>query len=83
MDYAIQMCVNQASGPPKVVSTKIEQGRPLDEVIMIAKAHLKTAGEPDGKIITDEGPIVVGPDAVFVRVVEIEDGSPTGRVVFP
>jgi hypothetical protein len=84
MDYAIQMCVNQASGPPKVVSTSIEKGRPLDEVIVIAKAHLKAA-PVDGKIIADEGTIdlaVVGTGAVFIQVVELEDGSPTGLVVF-
>jgi hypothetical protein len=83
MDYAIQICVNQeASGPPKVVRTSIEKGRPLDEVIISAKAYLKAA-VVDGKIITGEGTIdlaLVGLNAVFVQVVE-KDGSPTGRVV--
>jgi transposase len=66
MDYAIQICVNQASVAPKVVRTSIEKGRPLDEVIMIAEARLEMAPTDDGKIITDESTIdlaVVGPDA--------------------
>jgi hypothetical protein len=83
MDYAIQLCVKQASGPPKVLDSENEEGRPRDQVISIAKARLIT-WPVDGQIITRDGNIDLvagGDEAVFVRVVEIENGSPTGRVV--
>jgi hypothetical protein len=38
MGYAIQMFVNQASGPPKVIETKIERGRIVTPAIPIRSA---------------------------------------------
>jgi hypothetical protein len=77
MGYAIQMCEKQASGPPIVYDTSINQVS-LDEAIMVAKARLKTAPLEDGTIVG-----VSEAAAVFVRVVELDsNGSPTDRVVF-
>jgi hypothetical protein len=89
MDYDIQLWVNPASKPPKIVYTRIEKGRSLEDVKILASAVLRAAvvnGKIDlgGDIIdlASVGPDAVGPDAVFVRVVEIEGGRPTERVVF-
>jgi len=77
MGYAIQMCENQASGPPTVFDTSIERIS-RDEAIMVAKARLDTARLPNGTIV---GARVAA--AVFIRVVELDsNGSPTDRVVF-
>ena len=80
MGYAIQMCEKQASGPPRVLHTEIEKSRPLDEVILRAKAWLDTA--PVNGIIVVEDGRSLRPEAVFIRVVVDSDGSPTDQVVF-
>ena len=77
MAYAVQICENQASAPPRVIRTSIERFS-RDEVIKLAKARLETAPLPDGTIV---GARVAA--AVFIRVVELDSNdSLTDRVVF-
>jgi hypothetical protein len=81
MDYTIQLCVNQASGPPEVFRTSNYKGRPLNEVIGWAEASLtKLPISRTGEVCGLERAKLA---AIFVRVVELDNrGSPTERVVF-